>query len=89
MFRTRSREFKGEGILRVVFDADLGLCVELGDEKFDDEVYGYGPTQDFIKAVAKEIRFQAGNTGDLGEHPTLRRVHRRFRKGLEKRQRAL
>jgi hypothetical protein len=33
--------------------------------------------------VAKEIEFQIGNT--ISEHPTLRRVHKRFRQELEKR----
>jgi len=73
-----------ERILSVVLDPG-GLGVELGDEEVDNEVYGYGPTQDFIRAVAKEIRFQIRNTGGLGEHSTLRRVHRRFQRGLEKR----
>jgi len=34
--------------------------------------------------LAKEIRFQIWNSGGIGEHPTLRRVHRRFRQGLER-----
>jgi len=85
MCKTISEEFRKERILSVLFEPDLGLCVELGDEEIDNEVYGYGPTQDFIRAVAKEIRFQIRNTGGLGEHSTLRRVHRKFRQGLEKR----
>jgi len=88
MCRTRSKEFRTERILSVVLDPG-GLGVELGDEKVDGEVYGYGPTQDFIRAVAKEIRFQIRNTvGGLGEHSTLRRVHKRFRQGLQKRRSA-
>lgn len=78
MCRTRS-EFEGERILSVVFYPDLGLCIELGDEKIDKEVYGYRATQDFIEAVAKEVGFHIENTilGPEG-HPTLRKVQRRF-----------
>lgn len=85
MKRARQGVFKGEGILRVVFDPDLGLCVELGDKKVDNEVYGFGPTQDFVRAMEKEISFQIRNMGGLSEHPTLRKVHKRFRRGLKKR----
>ena len=83
MCRTRSEQFKEERILSVVFDPDLGLCGWLGDKRIDNEVYGFGPRQDFIRAVSKEMRFQIRNMGGLGEHSTLRRVHRRFRQGLE------
>ena len=56
MCRTRSEQFKEERILSVMFDRDLGLCIELGDEKIDDDgIYGYAPTQGFIKALKKEI----------------------------------
>lgn len=87
MCRTRSEQFKEERILSVMFDRDLGLCIELGDEKIDDDgIYGYAPTQGFIKALKKEIEFHIENTlGILSEHPTRRRVYRRFRQGLEKR----
>jgi len=85
MCRTRSEQFKEEGILSVVFDPDLGLCGWLGDKRIDNEVYGFGPRQDFVRALEGEIRFQIGNMGGLGEHSTLRRVYRRFRQGLEKR----
>lgn len=37
MCRIRSEELKNERILSVVFNQDLGLCVELGDEKIDNE----------------------------------------------------
>jgi hypothetical protein len=82
MCGTRSEELEQEKILCVVFDPDLGLCVELGDKKIDKEVYGYAPTQDFIRALAKEIEFQIGNTGDVGGDSTLGRVQKRFRKSL-------
>jgi len=87
MFRTNSKEFEEEKILSVVFDRDLGLCIELGDEKLDDDgIYGYAPTQVFVEMLKKEIEFHLGNTiGGLSEHPTLRRIHRRFLQGLEKR----
>ena len=84
MCSARSEQFEKERILSVVFDQGLGLCVELGDEKLDEGVYGYGPTQDFIRAVAREISFQIRNTGDIEEHPTLRKVQRRLRQGQEK-----
>ena len=76
MCKTRSEQSKKEGILSVVLYSDLGLCVELGDEKIDDDgIYGYAPTQGFIKALKKEIEFHVENTiGSLSEHPTLRRV---------------
>jgi len=84
MCGTRSERFKEERILSVVFDRDLGLCVEFGDEKIDEDgIYGYAPTQGFIKALKKEIESHVRNTiGGLSEHPTLRRAHRRFRQGL-------
>lgn len=34
--------------------------------------------------MAKEIRFQIGQITGIGEHSTLRRVHRRFRQGFRK-----
>lgn len=82
MCETGSEELEQEKILCVVFDPDLGLCVELGDKKIDKEVYGYGRTEDFIKALGKEIEFQIGNTGDIGGGSTLRKVQERFRQGL-------
>lgn len=83
MCKTRPEQFVKERIISLMFNPNLGLCVELGDEKIDNEVYGYGPTQDFNKAVGKEIRFQIGNTGKLSGHPTLRSVHKRFQQGLD------
>ena len=85
MSRTKSKEFKEERILSVVFDKELGLCGWLGDKRIDGEVYGFGPRQDFIRALTKEMKFQIRNMGGLGEHPTLRRVLKRFQQGLEKR----
>ena len=75
MCRTRFAQFGKEGILGVVLYSDLGLCVEFEDEKVDDEIYGYAPTQDLIKALKREIEFHIENTiSSLSEHPTLRRV---------------
>jgi hypothetical protein len=91
MSRKRSMQFEKEVIMKVVFDSDLGLTVELGDENIDNETYGYAPTQDFIGAVENEIRFQIENTiGGLSKNPTLRNAYGRFRKALdEKNQRSL
>jgi hypothetical protein len=70
-------------ILSVMFYRDLGLCVELGDENFDNEVYGYSPTQDFITAVEKEIKLQTENTLDAHQK-ALRTVQERFCKARSK-----
>lgn len=85
MSKIRSKKFREERILSVVFDHELGLCGWLGDMRIDSEVYGFGPRQDFIWALAKEMKFQIRNMGGLGEHPTLRRVLKRFQQGLDKR----
>jgi hypothetical protein len=84
MSRTRSKEFREEEILSVVFDNELGLCGWLGDKRIDNAVYGFGPRQDFIRALENKIKFQIRNMGGLSEHPILRRVVRRFQQGLEK-----
>ena len=70
----RAKQLKRKRILSLVCDFDLGLCLELGDENVDNEVYGFAPTHDFVKALEREIRFQTGNVGKLDKHPTLRRV---------------
>lgn len=84
MCENRSRPLS-EKVISIVFNSDLGLCVELGDREVDGEVYGYGPTQNFILAVIKEIWLHTRNTiGNLDTHPTLKRVHERLQKGVKK-----
>jgi len=53
--RWRERRKK---ILNLLFYPDLGLRVELGDEKIDKEVYGYGPTQDFVEVAENKLVFK-------------------------------
>lgn len=78
-----SKQPKKARILSVVFDPDLGLCVELGDEEVDKEICGYGPKDEFLETVNKEIKFQIGNTiGGCKIHPTLKKVDRRLQKGF-------
>jgi len=74
--------FKGEKVLSVMVDDDLGVCVEFGDEKVDSETFGFAPTRAFMEALEKEIRFQMRNAGGMGGCPTLRRVYERFRRCL-------
>jgi hypothetical protein len=85
MSRTRSKEFREQGILSLVIDKELGLCSWLGDERIDDALYGFGPRQDFIRALEKEMKFQIRNMGSLSEHQILRRVVERFQQGLYER----
>lgn len=71
--------------MSVVLNSDLRLCVEFGDIDMDGEVYGYGPTQNFIRAVIKEIWIHTRNTiGNLDTHPTLKIVHERLQEGVKK-----
>ena len=85
MSKARSEEFVEEGILSVVFDRELGLCGWFGDERIDNALYGFGPRQDFLRALEKEMKFHMRNMGGLSEHPILRRVFARFQQGLKKR----
>jgi len=77
-----SKQTRKSRILSVVFYSDRGLCVELGAEKLDnDGIYGYSPTEDFVKALEKEIAFQIENAiSGRRTHSTLRNVHKRFQR---------